>query len=206
MKRIKCIVSLVLAMTMVIIMSFSATPVMATENNVIVSDDTQTMIPLEETEYTREEAIEILGISKEDAKNMSFYVVDVEPAENLNIDNGISTCGVSISPGENHAFPTFTFTGKNVGSYWTCKGTKLTWSAIHHSSANSNNSIAIFLYGYGKEDPNDVFAGCTGCVVDLPAGSTYRSGSFTPATKNYDYHFVYYGGNQSKVTMIVGII
>ena len=160
------------------------------------SANSNLMIPIEKTGITRENAIKILGVNEEEAKQMSFYVVDAEPAKS----------GIGISPGETHVFPTFTFTGTNIGSYWTCKGTKLTWAAIHHSAADENTYIAIFLYGYGRENPNNIFEGCTGHVLSLRAGDSYNSGVFVSSPKDYDYHFVYYGGNQSKVTMIVGVL
>lgn len=195
-----------LALALVFSLLFSSQTAMAAELPENVSSNSSAMIPLEETEFTREEAIKILGVSEEDAEKMSFYVVDAEPAEISTPEPGISTYGVGIEPGQVYTFPTFTFSGTNIGSYWTCKGTKLTWAAVHHSSADPNTSLSIFLYGYGRENPNDIFEGCTDHVLYLPVGESYQMGSFISSPKNYDYHFVYYGGNQSKVTMIVGIL
>lgn len=193
-----------LAFTLVLSLIFTSQPVMAAELENDIPSSSEAMIPLEETEYTREEALEILGLTEEEAKDMSFYVVDAEPAEVSDTESEISTHQVTIGPGESYWFPTFTFTGTNVGSYWTCTGTQLSWAAIYHSAASSRASIAIFLYGYGRENPDNVFEGCTSHLLDLMPGNSYTNG-YHSAVKNYDYHFVYYGGDQSKITMIVGV-
>ncbi len=195
-----------LALTLVFSLLFSSQSAMAAELPKGVSNNSSEMTPLEETEFTREEAMELLGVSAEDAEEMSFYVVDAEPAETSSYKPGISTYGVGIEPGEAHTFPTFTFSGRNVGAYWTCKGTKFIWAAIHHSASDPNANIDIFLYGYGRENPNDIFDGCTDHVLQLGVGETHRHDSFISSPKNYDYHFVYYGGRQSTVTMIVGVV
>ena len=195
-------IALILALSMLLCPQTA----MAEELPKNVSNVSSAMIPLEETDITREEAIKILGISNEEAEKMTFYVTNAEPAESTNYKNGGSTRGVSIGPNEAYAFPTFTFSGNNTGAYWTCMGTRLTWGAVHHSAADINTYISIFLYGYGMEDPNNVFAGATDFVLSLGVGQTYHMGSFVDATPNYDYHFVYYGGDQSMVTVVVGIV
>lgn len=175
--------------------------VMARETDNI-AESTGTMIPLEETSYTREEAMEILGISEEEAEKVSFYVVDTEPNETSVIEPGISTNQVTIGPQEIYTFPSFTFTGDNNGAYWTCNGTMLKWAAVHHSAADVNTKIGIILYRYGQPSPDNVFD-CVSYVMFIPVGETYQSG-WIDAYKT-DYRFVYWGGNQSKVTMIVAV-
>ncbi len=187
-KRVR-IISSILALLLLI----GAQPVMAHEN----AEKTGQMIPLEETTYTREEAMEILGITEEEAEKASFYVVTPET-------NGQSTKSghVTIGPQQVYTFPSFTFSDMNYGSYWTCNGSLLKWAAVHHSGADVNTAITIHLYRYGQYDPNDVMD-CTSFVQFLPVGETYQSG-WIDAYKT-DYRFVYWGGNQSKVTMIVAV-
>lgn len=203
MKNSKHLVSFILAM---ILSLFSFSPAaLATEMRTANSDISNEWIPLSESSFSREEALELLGVTEAEAERMSLFVVDAEPIDASSLSSGLSTCSVTIGPNAVHQFPSFSFTGTNIGSYWTCAGTKLKFSAVYHSAANVNTPIDIFLYGWGMENPNDIFEGVTAHVLQLMPGNTYTMNGFVNAHQNYDYHFVYYGGNNSTLTMIVAV-
>ena len=200
-----------LAISFVLTLFVSSVSVSATAGNITESTNNQlievgksnidTLTPIEKTTMTYEEALAILGITPEIAKfeGLSLYAIDIRPNKTSNL--GFSTNQVTISPGENYAFPTFTFSGRNIGRYWTCKGTRVTFGCAYHSAANQNQLISIYLYKYGR-DYTDLSQATT--ALHVSPGSTASLGHFIDASKT-DYNFVYYNGNKSKVTMIVGV-
>lgn len=221
MKRTSKFRFLTMCLTLVLLVSSfsSSTAIIANaatldkESLIVGESKIDTLTPIEETNVTQEQALEILGLTAEEAESegMSFYVVDAQPASapietptnatNL-ITPGISTNQVSISPGQNYVFPTFTFSGTNYGQYWTCKGTRMMWGAVYHSASDPNAAISIYLYRYGQDYtlPNDY----VDCVLFLPVGQSHKPTRFFDAYKT-DYKFVYYYGKNSKVTMLVGV-
>lgn len=186
--------------------SVSAAPITNSQSSngdllVIGESNIDTLTPIEKTTMTYEEALEILGITPEIAKSegLSLYAIDTQPNKTSNL--GISTNQVTIYPGENYAFPTFTFSGRNIGRYWTCKGTRVTFGCVYHSAAKQDQLISIYLYKYGR-DYTDLSQATI--ALHVSPGDKASLGHFIDASKT-DYNFVYYNGNQSKVTMIVGV-
>lgn len=207
MKKFKRIQALILAVVLVLsTMSMSA---YATEVEETSKEDTtnSSFVPLSETQYSREDAIKMMGMTEEEAEGVEFFLVDAEP---MNIEDvGNSARGTTINPGATHTFPTFSFSSYNVGAYWTCNGNQLRWIAVHNTCTpyDINHYVEIFLYAYGQEDPNDVM-NCHSHMNFLMVGETRNSG-FLSATKGLDYHFVYYcpGGGEytSTITMMVAV-
>lgn len=208
MKKFKRIQALFLAIVLVVSsMSMSAFAAEVEDTNADSATTNSSFVPLSETEYSRDDAIRIMGMTEEEAEGVEFFLVDAEPISSD--ESSQSARGVVINPGQTHNFPSFSFTSKNVGSYWTCKGTQLRWTAVHNTCTpyDINHYVTIFLYAYGDEDPNDVMA-CHSYMDFLMVGET-RSYGFMSAVKGLDYHFVYYcpGGGQyrSTVTMMVAV-
>lgn len=203
---------LTLCLTLVLLVSAIPANAASVANAETLYEDSQTLsesnteglTPIEEAGITQEEALEILGLTAEEAaaEGLSFYVVDAEPVENLDDSQGVSPAHVTIPSGEVYSFPTFTFTGTNYGQYWTCGGTRMIFGIVYHSASDHNADISVYLYRWGQDYtvPNEYEAS----VLFLPVGETYQMNSFFNAYK-CDYKFVYYGGRDSRITVVVGI-
>lgn len=166
---------------------------------VIGESNIDTLTPIEETTLTREEALAVLGLTPEEAEaeGLSLYVVDAQSASEV----AAASDQVTINSGDVYSFPTFTFSGRNIGRYWTCNGTRLIFGCIHHSSAEPDTLVSVLLYQYGRDYTN--IADCN-MIMYCPARQTTSLSEFMDAYRT-DYNFVYYGGNESRLTMVVAV-
>lgn len=157
---------------------------------------------IEDAGISRETAMEVLGLTAEEAKDVDYYVIS--PMSH-----------VSIGSGEVHEFPKFSFTGDNVGSYFTVNGSKLKVAMIWHPlfSDSVPGIFRAYLYPYGSTNPiHQTFF--TTEREPNGANNTWLSQSeWLNVTRGLDYHFIYSCWRpdisvqlRCEVTVIVGVV
>ncbi len=185
--------AMVLAVAMCV--SVQIIPASACEN-VQLPNGIQT---IEEAGISKAEAIDILGVSEEEAKDMKFYSIDTKSR-------------VVLKTGDVWEPSPFTFTGENVGSYFTVKANQLRYGfRWKPASKDYATQTTVYLFGYGLTG----YVSRSFITSDrLGSGGTAFVTSDWISTKNgLDYHFsydCYYIGSAAKpakctITLIVGV-
>ena len=192
-KNMKKFVSFMLAIVMCMIST--ALPVFAAEEKSRNSE----IQPIEELGISREEVIEALDLTEEEAEKAQFYAVNGARQRTFN-------------SGDTYKFPTFTFTDYNVGSYFTVNANKIMYGVIWEIGADQPAAkLSVKLYPY--REPCAYTAGINTTNEDGAKRLTTKS-SWIAAYKGVDYHFVYearaWEGDTrsvtSSVTMVIAVL
>ena len=91
------------------------------------------LIPIEETDISREEAIQMLGLTGEKARNAQIYSTNTEV----------------INSGQFHNSGYFQFTGENGGAYRTMNGDELSYSVVWKALDDNSAYLNCYLWPYG---------------------------------------------------------
>lgn len=162
--------------------------------------DTTHFVPVEETDITKADALEILGMTEAEADNIQIYVSDIP----------LSSKSSALNPGDT-PFDSgyFSFSGTNVGSYRTMNGSVLAynilWKPTQHLSYGVP-TLEAYLYAYdGHVGYLDRVLLNTAITNPTMVGDYYSTGTRTVRIqKGMDYNFVYesyhayYNGYESK--------
>ena len=166
------------------------------------ADDTDSssdmnIIPVEESDISKEEAIEILGLTKSEAEGKQIYL-SVSP----------NSTNQSINPGGD-PFDSgfFSFSGTNIGRYYTMNGDVLAYSILWKPTEDLGYgvpAIEVRLYPYGGSCISSWYT--TSDVTTLEKINGYfRSPTMAVRIQEgLDYHFIYhsyhafYDGYMSK--------
>lgn len=178
MKKNKRYLSFILALTMIMGLAFSTTA-FATEkkeeNNGFV-------------EISAEEAAKRLNVPVEELKNSKFYFFEGTASELTQSEH------VVINPNTFHFFPSFTFSGMHGGSFWTFNGTRMQLS-VWNDSGDNTIGVSLFQYQQPYSEIGEAL---------VPPGKRYLS-DWIYGKKGADYHFVYYYGNNNRVSVMVEV-
>lgn len=189
-------------MLLVLAMCFSIFPCSAFAAETSSAENVSVQVQsIEDAGISRETAMEVLGLSAEEAKNMDFYAIK-------------SPRQLTFNSGDTYTFPKFTFTGDNIGSYFTVNATKLKYGAIWEiPSSQPACAIDIYLYPYGGG--YDYKLRLTS-FMDSSTGNKRVTGQsdWIDTVYGLDYHFSYqtedstWGGKEitSSVTMVIGVV
>lgn len=175
--------------------SMQAIPAHAAET---VENDMNVMT-IEEAGFTREEALEILGMTEEEAKEVNFYAV-----------RAINQ--VALSPGDVWTPNAFSFTGENTGSYFTVNANKIKFGVVWEPASKTQaTQTRIYLWPYGS----NVAAGQMYFESSMIGsnGKASKTSDWINATYGLDYHFLYdcyYIGSAAQqatctITLVVGV-
>lgn len=175
-------------------LSFSALAAdLKEENN---SPEFQT---IEEAGITREEAMEVLKLTPEEAKGVNFYALT-------------NTNQLVFESGDAYTFPRFTFTDYNIGQYFTVNANQLMFGVIWElPSDQPAATLNVDLYPYDEPSAYNIY------LSTPSAGSedkrlTARS-EWIDTYYGVDYHFVYEADAwawdprsvTSSVTVVIGL-
>lgn len=139
---------------------------------------------------SREEALEFLGISPEDADKVTVYMVEedvLSPSGRLTEITDQSR--TYINAGEALVCNPFTFTGTNTGRYRTMKGNQLCYGVIYElpwqSGAGSQLNVSLHAYnGYGAVHSES--------FTNLGSTTGSYQSPWIGITKGLDYNFKYW--------------
>lgn len=155
---------------------------------------------LEDAGISRETAMEVLGLTPQEAENMNFYALK-------------SPRQLSFQSGDTYAFPKFTFTDDNIGSYFTVNANKLIYGVIWEVPSNQPAAtIDVELYPYGQPRAYNIHL-----TTNLDAEGNQRITGKSDWINTYygvDYHFIYKADAwewddrpvTSSVTMVIGVV
>ncbi len=138
-----------------------------------VSEDTIDIVPIEDVGISQEDAIEMFGFTKEEAKDISFYSTR---------NAGTIEAGQTFDS-------TFTFTGTNTGAYRTMNGNKLMYKVIWTPlSGDGGEVLRFWLFPYGGNSISDGYLS-----LGSPGSGNSRSwqSSWLNIQYGLDYHFYY---------------
>lgn len=141
---------------------------------------------VDESSSYYQEALEVLQISEEEARECNIYTVDGKSIMQGSTDDGIAPCGVAIpTTGNFYYFPEFSFYDNNNGSYWTCQGNRLKWGVSWNGTYDNNYDLrlGVYLYRYGDQNATDG-------LWMYNDGNGYTSGWLNAS--RCDYRFIYY--------------
>lgn len=195
-KRLFNPLSLLLSLVMCFSLSSYA---FAAEPSPSESDVPVQLQSIEEVGISREEAMEALGLTAEEAKDVDFYAVQSQDQLVLN-------------SGDAHTFDKFTFTDYNVGSYFTVNANQLKYGIIWELDASQHAAtLRVSLEPYG-EDPADSILITTGNESGYRRYT--RQSDWISTYYGVDYHFIYESDAwawdpasiTSSVTMVVGVV
>ena len=164
------------------VMMLTAVPTSITSYATDTNDDSVVLIEEEDSNYSK--AIEVLGLTEEEAKECNIYSVDSESISNAR--------GITI-PNDSgyYAFDRFDFSGTNTGAYWTCQGSELKWG-FEWTSLNGTNVSAQYLHvslsQYPAQDAGDIIS---------QSGYCYNESGFTSSwisCNRCDHRFYYTTG------------
>ena len=159
----------------------------AAENEVDEENSFSGFEPIQSVGISRQEAIDILGLTAEEAKDVNFYAASVNP--NQPFDSGY-----------------FTFSGRNVGAYRTMNGNNLLYAIMWKPlTSDGSQAMQAHLFAYGSS------IRVSSAYLSLATTSTggpnneyrvYRS-DWLNITNGLDYHFIYdsYIGSGSSQTV-----
>lgn len=168
-------------LAMVMCFTVTTTSAYAAETTPSVESDTLNVKSIDEAGISRDEALQWLGLTEDEAQGVQLYALD-------------ATNQVTINSGETHRFPTFTFTGENGGSYFTVNGDrmKVTMRWFPRFSDSTPGHFRALIWPYGSITPiNQVFITTE---WEPNAGSNVWSNStdWFDVTKGLDYRITYY--------------
>lgn len=183
-------------------MCFSMQAIQAHAAETVENDNA--IMSIEEAGFTREEAMELLDLSEEEAEGVSFYAVRA------------TTDHVYIGSGEVHDFPEFTFTGTNGGQYFTVNGNRMKASAVVRFINRGNQPIEFraYLWEYGNPYylTNTLYTNTSYAPSSNPE-KWVTSIDWVDVTYGLDYRFTYYcnnintGGDATcAVYLVVGVV
>lgn len=135
-----------LALVMALAMIFSCTSVaFATEVPTEVSTtriDSISFVPLDETNYSTEDALAVLGLSEEDVNGKAIYAVSMDVSNTSTPQSRKSN--VQVPSGSSHVFPAFSFTSSHTGdTTWTVGGSAFTWGGVLNSISDPNAMVTV---------------------------------------------------------------
>lgn len=197
-KRKTKVISILLALVMCISMFSSSA--FAVEEIPTVDSTSLNVQSIEEAGISREEAIEILGLTPEEAKSITFYALR-------------SSDQLTLNSGDVHTFDKFTFTDYNIGSYFTVNANKLVYSVIWElPSGQPPATLDVDLYPFGESRAYHIHLTSSMYTEDNSVMSS-RS-EWIDTYYGVDYHFIYTADAwewdlrpvTSSVTMIVGVV
>lgn len=164
-----------------------------------VENDSLKIQTIEEAGVSREEAIEVLGLTDEEAQNIKFYALR-------------STEQLTFNSGDFYEFPTFTFTDYNVGSYFTVNADKIMYGVIWElEDGQPAATLEVKLYPYGEPCAYSAFIRTT---MDGGDKRLTTKSEWIDAYNGVDYHFIYdanaWTGDPrsvtSSVTMVIAVV
>lgn len=144
-------------------------------------------LALEAAGVTREEAIEMFGLTEEQAENVTFYLID-ESSSSSN-----QSRGVVVDP-ENPWKPSrFHFTGYNGGSYNTMNGENLIFRVLWKPDPGDGSEFCkVHLYAWGSYSPvYSVLLTLASPVYIYDTSFRDITSSSIDITYGLDYRFVY---------------
>ena len=141
------------------------------------------LISISETDITREEAIELLDLTADEAETMDFYTVSAADS---------SALGYGV-----HDLGTFNFTNSNGGSYRTINGTKVMY-AIQYKNFPSPSGYYTYMWVHFVQYGGTIFDRLL-CQPGVNSDSgpdsngfyTFRS-DWIDVNYGVDYRFMYY--------------
>lgn len=150
------------------------------------TSSTAKLQPIEDTKYTKSDAIKTLGLTQEEAQKSKFYVLTLQnPSTSSKIDIS-QMAQVTIPVNTTFSWAPFTFYEENGGSYWTVQANKIKWGVFSfHGTYDSDYDLrlGVYLYSYGvSSDISHAW---------MQNGNTYLS-DWIPVTWGHDYRFHYY--------------
>ena len=154
---------------------------------------------IEEAGISRQKALEVLGLTAEEAEGVDFYALT---SSNQRV----------FESGDVYTFPTFTFTNNNIGSYFTVNATKLIYGIVWQVPADQPAAtLDVELYPSGEPRAYNIHLSTTSDRVGTQV--LRDSSGWINTYYGVDYHFVYkaaawYGDPRSvtsSVTVIIGV-
>ena len=151
---------------------------LAVDDTPTVESNTLDVQSIEEAGVSKEEAMQVLDVSKDEAQDMEFYLITI-PA---------SSDHISIGSGDTHTFPKFSFSGENGGSYFTVNGNQMKYGVKWWPNSNSAAYLRIHLYKYGHPSYiNTMYLTSIGNIGNVQS----KQSDWISTTKGLDYRFVY---------------
>lgn len=145
------------------------------ENEVCEENSFSGIEPIQSVGISRQEAIDVLGLTAEEAKDVTFYAASINP--NQPFDSGY-----------------FTFTGRNIGSYRTLNGNKLLYAIMWKPlTSDGSQAFQAYLRPYGSSIPiSKVYMSLATTSTGGPNNEykVYQS-DWLNITNGLDYHFIY---------------
>lgn len=142
---------------------------------------------------TREEALEILGITEEEAEGLTLYEFNESNPNGRAIPSTIND-GVY--------YEDMSITGGFTGAAHPCNGNRFKWAVRVDSKGSGQLAIGLFSY-----DKSLVPAGGS-WFENMYAGNTYQSDwrtIYSGATMYFQYVYSYYSGTPANFRLVVAV-
>ena len=182
----KRVFSCIMALALVLTAMFPASA--ATTSS--IGSECEGLIPIEETGMTREEAIELLGLSEEEAEGMSFYGL-----------NPLPRATITINPGDVVHVDTITVNGGiSYGNMIKINGKRIAWAVTAGNFNNKSTTVSATLKQIGVGPLNN------GTITLSPSNTKVTRG-FQDITENSTVQFEFYcpSGISATFGTVVGV-
>lgn len=150
-------------------------------------ENDKNIMSIEEAGFTREEAMEFLDLSEEEAEGVNFYALKA------------TNDHVYIGSGDVHAFTEFTFTGTNGGQYFTVNGNRMKAYAAVSYVNRGNQPIEFRAYLWEYDNPyyltNTLYTNTSYTPSSSNSEKWVTSTNWIDVTYGLDYRFTYYCNN-----------
>ena len=141
------------------------------------------IMTLDEAGISREDAIEALGLTAEEAKQAEFYVLDdptsITVSEVIDID---------------HPYDSgyFSFTGRNIGAYRTINGRYMRFTLLWNPyPGDGSEACQVYLYPYDQLAIWQYLFTLASPVSTIDSNYRQVTSEWLDVTYGLDYHFIY---------------
>jgi len=154
------------------------------------------LMPLEESDLSREEALEILGMTETEADGQEIFVATCDSQDTISPRTVTYPTGLN-----NYTFGGYTFTYKGTGATWKIANDvgRMKWGAQLDSASDPGLGAEVTLHG--------VHGALQSCHI-TGSNPTWNSDQFyvLEGLMGREFHWEYYaysGNNTAKVTMVL---
>ena len=190
-----------LLLTLVLCLCAFPLSTLAVDNTPSIESNTLDVQSIEEAGVSKEKAMQVLDVSKDEAQDMECYLITIPTASDH----------VSIGSEDTHTFPKFSFSGENGGSYFTVNGNQMKYAVVWWPNSNSAAYLRIHLYKYGYPTYiSTMYLTSIGNIGNVQS----KQSDWISTTKGLDYRFVYKSCYEDgsatparcSVQMLVGVV
>lgn len=149
--------------------------------------ESNSLLSFEETDISREEAIEFLGLTGEEAERATFYIV-----EDNNLKSVIQPYS-SIDQNNPYDSKYFSFSGSNTGSYRTMNGSKMLMRLLWKPNpGDGSEACQVYLHPYGRQYCWQYLFTLASPVCSFDSSYRDITSGWIDITYGLDYNLIYW--------------